>query len=97
MLVQPAGCLEVWFNSGETLCNKITTTFPAVLSCIEISLLQCYYDRFPSSVSPTKVLSLIRTVFSLGRTIICLLAGCVCVCVCLRLHIENTGLIAAFG
>jgi hypothetical protein len=57
-----AGGLEVWFSSGETLCNKIITTFPAVLSCIEISLLQCYYDRFPSSLFPSKVLSLMRAV-----------------------------------
>jgi hypothetical protein len=49
------------------------------LTCIEISLLQCCDDRFPSSLYPTKVLSLIKDVFLLGKTIICLLAGWVCV------------------
>jgi hypothetical protein len=42
-------------------------------------MLQCCDDHFPSSLSPTKVLSLIKAVFLLGKTIICLLAGCVCV------------------
>lgn len=49
------------------------------LTCIEILLLQCCDDRFPSSLYPTKVLSLIKAVFLLGKMIICLLAGCVCV------------------
>ena len=49
------------------------------LTCIEISLLQCCDDRFPSSLCPTKVLSSMKAVLLLGKTITCLLAGCVCV------------------
>jgi len=66
------------------------------LTCIEISLLQCYEDRFPSSLSPTKVLSLIKAVFLLGKTIICLLAVCVCVW-CVVFSVLKTWVVMPIG